>query len=540
MGATFMTFCFVLAASTRINSQSIYGPSRLVYGPRFISDPYETRPDLTPPNLHYTFVNAVNRKNGSAYRSNARGYGVGLKNAHAGINYLDSPRYFRAPPYRPYLPEPSYTSPPYEVSAIIGPKCYPDYPKKSAHIAGFCLAQSAIDVCRKTNMTTSVSRDCNGFQYGDAVCCYANTTTTCNRNNSLLSTFQNSHTACVQEMQCGIPNNDPHLFIPIEKPRSSPYPKQKLPDLQQFVKAFLKQQQLVHRVPFSTETASLTTNNRIVGGFDAPNGSASICWQAAVKIQSADGLFFCGGVIIGTRTILTAGHCLTLPLGLMTSTGYNASAVTFTVTIGVTSRASRFNNISLYPSVVEGCARDYAVRDSIPHPGVDLYAFNNDIAMLILSEPIDFRLHSACACKLCLNTKMPEPGDRCVASGFGIETIIGADWNDTLPYPDPPRPNVPLKYVPQTVCTWDENPTGTTDLNLVLCGGGVPGEGTCFGDSGGPLFCYDHRTRTQYLAGLVSAGLGCGIGYGSLFTKVAPFLSWIAETAPLGDVSVMI
>ncbi|XP_055334055.1 transmembrane protease serine 9-like [Paramacrobiotus metropolitanus] len=285
-----------------------------------------------------------------------------------------------------------------------------------------------------------------------------------------------------------------------------------------------------------------SSQNRIVGGLDAPNGSASICWQVSVYIQSPALIALCGGVIIGTQTILTAGHCVAIPTLLTTLAGYNASDVTYTVTIGAKSVAFDFNSTFVYPSVVDGCSRQYKVRSAIPHPEFSLDTLNNDIALLILSEPIDFRRHSACACTLCLSTQVPKPGDRCVASGFGLETTDRED-------PNPPRPDIPLKYVLQTIlpaenCSYaleGEDPNNLTNLDLFLCAGDIYGEGTCNGDSGGPLFCYDPRTRTQYLAGLTSFGAEeCSDGRGNGFTKVNPYLPWIFNNAPLGDVTVMI
>ncbi|XP_055334058.1 uncharacterized protein LOC129585418 [Paramacrobiotus metropolitanus] len=525
-------------------------PFRPDYGP-----PYKENPPFLYNQYKQQSAPAypVRGNNGISYQNNSRYSAYQSPYRQKGINYLDyaGRDNYKAPPYQqefeiPYLPKP------YAASEVIGPKCFPDYPRKSAHIAGFCLARSAIDLCQKVNMTASVSRDCNDFKYGDAVCCHANRTPTCGRNDTFSALFQNSHSACVQEMQCGIPNIDPRLFAPIEKSPSISRPSSAVsaPHLQEMrahkarrARKFVQQQLWLQNL-----LKGLAVQNRVVGGFDAPNGSASICWQVAVKIDTPFHTYLCGGVIVGAQTIVTTAHCVYIvPDTANNVTGFNASSVNFTVTIGAASVAYHFNKTYVYPSVVDGCSRDYAVSVAIPHPDYSDITFNNDIALLLLSEPIDFRRHSACACKLCLSSKTPQPGDKCVASGFGIESIIDADFNGTFPAV-PPRPDIPLKYVLQTIlpsenCSYANDgadPNNLTNLDLFLCAGGIYGEDTCFGDSGGPLFCYDPRTRTQYLAGLTDFGIGCGLGYGSGYTKVTSYLPWIFNNAPLGDVTIMI
>ncbi|XP_055334054.1 transmembrane protease serine 9-like [Paramacrobiotus metropolitanus] len=344
-------------------------------------------------------------------------------------------------------------------------------------------------------------------------------------------------------MKCGIANIDPKIFAPLEKPpRFPPRNRSKNSSSQSAVQVFASQQ-----AAFKAYLARLSsipqTQGRIVGGFEAPNGSASLCWQASIRVRSPNidgGL--CSGVIIGAQTIVTAAHCVTIPESITVDGGYNASEVTWTVNIGTQAVSSAPNRTYFYSSVVENCSREYAVKETFVHPEYNITTLNHDVAVLILSEPIDFRLHSACACKMCLTQKVPQPGDRCVASGFGMESII--DFNYTIP--DPPRSYVPLKYVqqiiaPKEACLQIDPESKTdTDFNIVICAGGVAGEGICFGDSGGPLTCYDHKTGTQYLGGIISALDGCGFGYPSFFTAVAPNLAWIFNTAPLGDVSIMV
>lgn len=51
------------------------------------------------------------------------------------------------------------------------------------------------------------------------------------------------------------------------------------------------------------------------------------------------------------------------------------------------------------------------------------------------------------------------------------------------------------------------------------------GQGACHGDSGGPL------THNNKVAGIVSWGRPCAIGYPDVFTRVSEFIDWIHENA---------
>ena len=63
-------------------------------------------------------------------------------------------------------------------------------------------------------------------------------------------------------------------------------------------------------VPYWSEMARLvqlqTVDTRIIGGEDAAEGDAP--WMVSMAYKSND-KHFCGGAIIGERTILSAAHC---------------------------------------------------------------------------------------------------------------------------------------------------------------------------------------------------------------------------------------
>ncbi|GAV05389.1 hypothetical protein RvY_15531-1 [Ramazzottius varieornatus] len=265
--------------------------------------------------------------------------------------------------------------------------------------------------------------------------------------------------------------------------------------------------------------------NRIIGGTLATS-PREICWQATMEATVGDEFYqFCGGVIIGSRTILTAGHCV-----------HNEASVVFpaanvTVIIGAIE----------YPadSDPSGCVATFTVAKVIPHPQWNPENLDNDIAVLVLSEAITFT-PSGCYCTACVTDRLPATGEKCEISGFG-STVT-----DNTPQPA----NIPLTWVAQAVkqqstdgsceILTDSNNVDT-DLDDFICAGGVRGQDSCFGDSGGPFMCYNPTTRSHYVAGLTSFGDDpCASNIGSQYTKVANYLDFIRMNAPPGDVQIQL
>eukprot|EP00092_Neocalanus_flemingeri_P034504 GFUD01037517.1.p1 GENE.GFUD01037517.1~~GFUD01037517.1.p1 ORF type:complete len:430 (+),score=115.47 GFUD01037517.1:90-1379(+) len=63
-----------------------------------------------------------------------------------------------------------------------------------------------------------------------------------------------------------------------------------------------------------------------------------------------------------------------------------------------------------------------------------------------------------------------------------------------------------------------------------LCAGGVRGQDSCNGDSGGPLIGREGAVSPYILVGVVSAGTKtCAIGAPGIFTRVTSYMDWIVQ-----------
>lgn len=70
--------------------------------------------------------------------------------------------------------------------------------------------------------------------------------------------------------------------------------------------------------------------------------------------------------------------------------------------------------------------------------------------------------------------------------------------------------------------------------NKQLCAGGVSGQDSCRGDSGGPLMVFDKsnpRAPFWFLSGVVSFGPSpCGLaGWPGVYTRIGAYMDWINQ-----------
>jgi secreted trypsin-like serine protease len=261
---------------------------------------------------------------------------------------------------------------------------------------------------------------------------------------------------------------------------------------------------------------------RIVGGRLA--GPNEFPYQVALYFQS--GLTFkfrCGGSIYNNRFIITASHCLQ---DLESRRTYYPEIIR--VAVGglleiprSTEYSSRFAQSLLRVRTVH--VHPQFSGELNPLRGSP----TNDIGLL---EMEDLILYSNSVRKINIarrNEVSTGPADM---SGYGLTTI-------TTPF-QVPTSNTETYYLktarqnvyPRAVC-------GIRYVSFLpdywLCVGTLTmWQGSCGGDSGGPLICQRRGTTERYLCGVVSTGQGCGlILTPELFTDVGKFTDYIVGIA---------
>jgi hypothetical protein len=195
----------------------------------------------------------------------------------------------------------------------------------------------------------------------------------------------------------------------------------------------------------------------------------------------------CSGTLISPTVVLTAGHCIQARLTEGTSEEELPVYVTFE------------QNADRDPD-------DAYVGTPVTHPDYD--GFFPDVGVVILEDPVQ---------EVTTYGKLPEAnlvaglekGASLTAVGYGVQDFeVGSG---------PPRPTGELTRYKATVrylgTNGVDNGFGRHRFIKTKEGSaGQGGEGTCFGDSGGPYFLNDQRT----IVAVTSFGLNpvcAGVGY---------------------------
>ncbi|XP_026483173.2 serine protease snake-like [Vanessa tameamea] len=255
----------------------------------------------------------------------------------------------------------------------------------------------------------------------------------------------------------------------------------------------------------------------IVGGENAIQGEfphmAAIGW---IDIEG-NYAFQCGGSLISSRFVLTAGHCIKNPK----MKDPKPSIV-------------RLGDQNLDPTVSDGASPvDIPIKTVHKHPSYKSPGKYNDIALFELNSDVDFESAIRPAC---LWTKFDFPGHtKAVATGWGVTSARNRETSKELQ-------KVSLTLLENDHCdvllndTHNRHWAGFVDSQM--CAGELRGgKDTCQGDSGSPLQVASTQNKCIFhIVGITSFGRRCAeSGRPAVYTRVSVYLDWIESIVWPGE-----
>ncbi|XP_058017713.1 ovochymase-2 [Ahaetulla prasina] len=238
--------------------------------------------------------------------------------------------------------------------------------------------------------------------------------------------------------------------------------------------------------------------SRIVGGEEAVPYSWP--WQASLQILDEN---ICGGAVLTRTWVVTAAHCLKKE---------GKYQDLWRVVVGTHDIKEQ-----------DQSSQKRLVKQYIAHPDFNTSTLDSDIALVELTEPLEFNhyVHPVC---LPEQEEKIEPSRICVITGWGNQ------YEDRAQSSKLHQLRVPILVSEECQKYYVDHPLVVNER--MFCAG-FPAEGGkdgCTGDSGGPLVCPAKDSSYYTLNGIISWGLGCGRkGYPGVYTNVSAFADWISQ-----------
>ncbi|CAD7004430.1 unnamed protein product [Ceratitis capitata] len=214
---------------------------------------------------------------------------------------------------------------------------------------------------------------------------------------------------------------------------------------------------------------------RVVNGSVAKRGHHP--WQATIRTRGRGGIssHWCGAVLISSRHLLTAAHCLA---------GYPKGA--YLVRMG-----------DHYANIAESSEVDSFIENWYVHEKFrDATHMNNDIAVVVLKTPVKFNDYIQPVCLPNKGAALAE-NRMCTISGWGsIKSGVSTPSNILRA--------AELPILSDEVCRQKHVYGGSMTEGMFCAGYMDESVDACDGDSGGPLICHDDDGETLY--GIISWG----------------------------------
>ncbi|XP_063594714.1 trypsin II-P29-like isoform X2 [Penaeus indicus] len=241
-------------------------------------------------------------------------------------------------------------------------------------------------------------------------------------------------------------------------------------------------------------------SNRIVGGEQTEVNEYP--WLVGLSdALSANDRPFCGASLYNDEWIVTAAHCAVIS----------------------TSRYDVLFNMWDWDNGPTNIVRR-SVERVVVHPSYSSETLDNDIALMKLSQKVDF----ATGIKpVCLPSASADfTGQNATTAGWGL-LFSGANTQPEIAM----EVTVPIRTPDECSAAYP----GSITANMLCAGLVEGGKDSCQGDSGGPL-TVEAADGSHSLAGIVSWGSGCADpGKFGVYTDVRKYIDWIQETANTGN-----
>jgi trypsin len=223
---------------------------------------------------------------------------------------------------------------------------------------------------------------------------------------------------------------------------------------------------------------------RIVGGSTASSGQ----FRYQASLRSTGNAHFCGGSLFSPRWVVSAAHCT-----------IGRSAGNTIIVMGAISRTTG--------------GTTFAVTRLVNHPSYNSNTLANDISLLQTTATVGT---TATIAPAALGSAFTGGGVSAIASGWGQTSNPGSAAAN-------------LQWVTLTTLTnadcRNRHSAGNAArvFDNTICTFTRAGQGTCMGDSGGPL------AVGNTVIGAVSWGIPCAVGSPDVYARISSHRAWISS-----------